>query len=324
MYGIALGVAVVSLAATFCSIEPAYRHTFVGSMTGKQFWREYWLTDVLHESYQTVDEQRKDIMSSVSPLYTPLDLAVPWILEKAAEVEQAQSNAEADIEANFVVPRWLTRKHCDRQMVNIEYWKGTGGISEAEAEQLRSAVGTLRGAIRDDMTSSRSKSFSSRSSRRSASLSAPPTQAAERNSNQLPSLQGAKIGPIDTDSEEKAERTPDQPPPPIGSVATAPPAGRQAPERALSRAESLGVPASTINRRRSTATAAGAGLAPMVLALELAVVMRESTRTEEAVEEWWDVNMAPLADADSERTLLVALMEELRPALLLAKVFVWV
>ena len=55
--------------------------------------------------------------------------------------------------------------------------------------------------------------------------------------------------------------------------------------------------------------------------LELAVVMRESTRTEEAVGEWWD--MAPLADdADSGRTLLVALMEELRPALLLAKVFV--
>ena len=41
-----------------------------------------------------------------------------------------------------------------------------------------------------------------------------------------------------------------------------------------------------------------------------------------SVLEWWDMNMAPLADADSERTLLVALMEELRPALVLAKVFV--
>jgi len=38
MYGIALGVAVVSLAATVCSMEPAYRHTFVGSKTGKQYW----------------------------------------------------------------------------------------------------------------------------------------------------------------------------------------------------------------------------------------------------------------------------------------------
>ena len=38
MYGIALGVAVVSLAATLCSMEPAYCHTFVGSKTGKQYW----------------------------------------------------------------------------------------------------------------------------------------------------------------------------------------------------------------------------------------------------------------------------------------------
>ena len=38
MYGIALGVAIVSLAATLCSMEPAYRHTFVGSKTGKQYW----------------------------------------------------------------------------------------------------------------------------------------------------------------------------------------------------------------------------------------------------------------------------------------------
>ena len=60
----------------------------------------------------------------------------------------------------------------------------------------------------------------------------------------------------------------------------------------------------------------------MVLALALAGVLRESARTKEAVEEWWDVNMALLADADSDRALLVALMEELRPALRLAKVFV--
>ena len=84
---------------------------------------------------------------------------------------------------------------------------------------------------------------------------------------------------------------------------------------------SLGVPAAAINRRRST-TAAAARLTPLVLALELAGVMRESTRTREAVEEWWDVNEVLLADADSDRALFVALMEELRPALLLAKVFV--
>ena len=38
IYGIAFGVAVVSLAATLCSMEPGYRHTFFGSKTGKQFW----------------------------------------------------------------------------------------------------------------------------------------------------------------------------------------------------------------------------------------------------------------------------------------------
>ena len=38
IYGIAVVVAVVSLAATVCSMEPAYRRTFIGSVTGKQYW----------------------------------------------------------------------------------------------------------------------------------------------------------------------------------------------------------------------------------------------------------------------------------------------
>jgi len=92
-------------------------------------------------------------------------------------------------------------------------------------------------------------------------------------------------------------------------------------ESRAKKAETLGVPAAAINRQRSTSAAGGAGLTPMVLALELAGVMRESTRTKEAVEEWWDVNEALLADADEDRAFFVALMEELRPALLLAKIF---
>ena len=279
-----------------------------------------WVTDVLHESYQTVDEQREMIMSILHPTYTPLDLAVPWILEKAAEVEQAQSNAESS-EATFVAPRWLSEHHCDRQMANIKFWEDTGGLSETEAQQLRGAVGTLRGAIRDDVPPSSASSPSPPSSPGSASLSAPPTQAAGRNPNQLPSLKGAKVAPLNIDSEGQAERNPGQPLPPIGTAVAAPPAGRQAPGRALSRAETLGVPAAAINRRRSTA-AASAGLTPVVLALELAGVLRDSTHAKEAVEEWWDVNMALFADADSERALLVALMEDLQPAMLLAKVFV--
>ena len=279
------------------------------------------MTDVLHESYQTVDEQREDIMSTINPLYTPLDRAIPWIFEKAAEVEQAQSNT-ASSEASFVVPLWLTRKHCDRQMANIQFWEDAGGLSEAEAQRLRGAVGTLRGAIRDDLVPpSSASSPSSPSSPGSASLSAPPAQAesgnqaAEQNPNRLPSLKGAKVAPLSVDSEGQAERNPSQPLPPIGTAVAAPPAGRR-----VSRAEALGVPAAAINRRRST-SAAGAGLTPMVLALELAGVLRESTHPKEAVEEWWDANMALLADADSDRALLVALMEELQPAMRLAKVF---
>ena len=282
------------------------------------------MTDVLHDSCQTLDEQREGIMCGVSPVYTPLDLAVPWILEKAAEVERAQSSSEADTEVTFVAPRWLSKKHCDHQMANIKFWKGTGSISEAKAEQLYVAVETLRGAIHDGMvpSSSASPPSSSTPSPGPASLSAPPTQAAERNPNQFPKSKGAKVAPLDTDSEGQAERIASQRLPPIGTVVAAPHTGRQAPGRALSRAETLGVPAATINRRRSTSAADGAGLTPMVLALELVGVMRESARTREAVEEWWDVNEVLLADADSDRALFVALMEELRPALLLAKVFV--
>ena len=280
------------------------------------------MTDVLHDSCQTVDEQREGIMCGVNPVYTPLDFAVPWIIEKAAEVERAQSSSEADTEATFVAPRWLSKHHCDRQMANIKFWKGTGGISEAKADQLYGAVGTLRGAIRDDVPSSSASSpSSSPPSPCPASLSVPPTQAAERNPNQLLSLKGAKVAPLGTVSEGQAERHPSQPLPPTGTAVAAPHKGRQAPGRALSRAATLGVPAASISRRRAEA-ATGAGLTPMELALELAGVMRESTRTKEAVEEWWDVNMASLADEDPARALLVGLLEELRPALLLARIFV--
>ena len=54
--------------------------------------------------------------------------------------------------------------------------------------------------------------------------------------------------------------------------------------------------------------------------------MRESSRTEEAVLEWLDVNIGVLSDEQKEglvRGLLAALAEELWPALLLAKAFVW-
>lgn len=48
---------------------------------------------------------------------------------------------------------------------------------------------------------------------------------------------------------------------------------------------------------------------------------KEATRTKEAVLVWWDVNVTPLNDAGVVRGLLVQLAEELRPALLLARIF---
>ena len=50
-----------------------------------------------------------------------------------------------------------------------------------------------------------------------------------------------------------------------------------------------------------------------MLASELALVMRELTQTKRAVEEWWDVKMVPLADPDSDRALLAALMDDSAP-----------
>jgi len=315
IYGIAFVVAVVSLAATLCSMEPRCRHTFIGLKTGKRFWREYWMTEELHESSQTVDEQRESILCTLNPTYAPVDLAVPWILEKAAEMERAQSSSEADTEATFVAPRWLSEKHCDHQMANIKFWKDKGSISEAEAQQLRDAVDTLRAVlarVQPQDPQATSGSSSSQSSPSPASVP-PTTTPAKRNRKQPPSLKGAKVVPLGDGArvEVQPERRPDRPISFIGTTVAAQ-RGRQ------SRAESLGVPAAALNRRR--VTAAGPGLIP-ALARELAVVMRESTHTKEAVAEWWDVNMTPRADADLARALFVRLVEELRPALLLAKIF---
>ena len=58
------------------------------------------------------------------------------------------------------------------------------------------------------------------------------------------------------------------------------------------------------------------------LARELAEVMKEATKTKEAVLEWWDVNVSKLEDPEIERQLLVKLMETLRPTLLLSKIVV--
>ena len=101
-YGVALGVCVASLVAVVCSMQPGYRHTFVGSTAGRKYWRNYWKSDLLHELHQDVDEQRaKDVLIDLHPSYAPVDLVVLWTLEKAAEIEGSR------------VPSWLTYTFCD-------------------------------------------------------------------------------------------------------------------------------------------------------------------------------------------------------------------
>ena len=58
------------------------------------------------------------------------------------------------------------------------------------------------------------------------------------------------------------------------------------------------------------------------MARELAEVIQEATRVKEAAREWWDVNVKPRSDVAVEREMLVELMEAIRPALRLGKVFV--
>ena len=82
----------------------------------------------------------------------------------------------------------------------------------------------------------------------------------------------------------------------------------------------LGVSARTLSRNRGS-IASGNALVP-ALARELAEVMKEATRTKEAVWEWWDVNVTTLNNAEVERQLLAQLMEELRSCLIMAKIFV--
>ena len=90
----------------------------------------------------------------------------------------------------------------------------------------------------------------------------------------------------------------------------------------MSRAETLDVPAAALNRRLSGASAGLSGRALAVAnARELAEVMQEATQTEAAVVEWWGVHMTGVADDDATREMVVQLVEELRPALRLARVF---
>ena len=88
----------------------------------------------------------------------------------------------------------------------------------------------------------------------------------------------------------------------------------------MSRAETLQVPAAALNHQRPAAVT---GLSGHALALanarELAEVMREAGQTEAAVIEWWSVHVTGVADEDATREMVVALVEELRPALRLAR-----
>ena len=386
LYFVVFSVCVVSLVGVICSMAPRYRHTFFGSKTGKEYYREMWQTTVLHDSIETLDEQREGNLCATNVTYPPVDLARAWILAKADEVDRGRDEqGEA-----YVAPRWLTHTSCKRMLVVIRYWRAAGMIDEAEADGAREAVARLE-AGRSSNPEPTHPQFVARPSASAApplpsteekvshgaqvtatpppdpSETPPVTQVPTQHLNvptpaaavrgaipagaprRLPRLSGAKVVPstallsANEGEAEAADLEHAEPPStdaPATTAAVHDPASPQhrawstsiaggfgtrpaKEERKLSRAESLGVRASIINRRRQSSLAGNA----LVLSFskELAEVMRESSRTEEAVLEWWDVNIGVLSDEQKEglvRELLAALAEELWPALWLAKAFV--
>ena len=158
IYGVALGVAAVSFVLMIWAMEPAYRKTFVGGQTGKGYWREMWESEVLHESYGSVDENRADIIK-IHPLYVPHDLAVPWLSAKAVEV-----NAVAEGGGRAAAPTWLTEAPvCDRMAMALVYWAGEGCVSTKEEKRGHEAVDTLA----DRLPKSSRRSWLPNSSRKS-------------------------------------------------------------------------------------------------------------------------------------------------------------
>ena len=349
VYAVVLALAIVSLAATVLSMHPDNRHTLFGSKSGKAFWREYWLDEVLHASYQTVDEQREEILCTVNPTYVPVGLALPWILEKAAEIDRKRAEAgEA-----FVAPRWLTRASCDRQRTVITFWRRTGRVSEDEAREAHACVDRLRGLRRFNpagsmrfFPTSGGANAGARGAAPSAKVNAESEEAKQPRADTATAAEGKRAKAwTDTVSEDPEEPTPTAKAartlPALGGAKIAPvtalapnvdkatiqlrapPSTRSVPRsRKPSLSEGLGVRAELLNRRRSTNAAGVALVAP--LAKELAEVMREASDTEAAVAEWWDVNVGGLEQRRAvARGLFAALAEELWPALLLARVFVW-
>lgn len=341
VYAVFLAATVMSLAATVYSMKPEYRHTFIGSKTGRQFWREHFTTDVLHESHQSLDEQRVYTFVGAPYMYIPADLVMPFLLKKATEMEQARSSSSA----TFVAPRWLTNTFVDEQDENIKYWLSGGTIDEDKARELSEAVQTMRNirclnqfaTVRTTMgpgglvfTSSNKplppRVVDASAVDTSSSAPVPNLQISVEHgpgpNNRLPRLQGAKVVPTDLVEVHSL--------PPIHSAAPPEPERQLSrtrslggSERQLTRSQSLGVAASTLNPRRRSSAAAESGLAMVpALARELACVMQEARLPAEAVVEWWDVNVTPRADAEVEREVLVQLIEEMRPALLVGKVFV--
>mmetsp|Transcript_30105 Transcript_30105/g.80565 ORF Transcript_30105/g.80565 Transcript_30105/m.80565 type:complete len:300 (-) Transcript_30105:27-926(-) len=285
-----------------------------GSKTGRMFWRDMWLTTTLHESHQTLDDQREEIIGVGSGLhasYAPADLAIPWLLEKHAQIRRAW---EEGGEEAFVTPHWLTKAHCKQQLKNIEVWLDAGSISEEVAGMARAAVETL--------------------------WAAPALGSSRQASNvELKRLSlAAKVAPSGSDGagpnlEEELDLSESPPPTPGDRL----PAVRQ-PTRAESLRE-LGLPSTTLGALSLETTSMPdigmhGDLAHQALALakELATVIHQAKEPEDAALEWWDLRISPIVlnstlNSDLERgdvvqELLVALVEELLPDLKWARIFV--
>ena len=305
-----------------------------------------------------------------------MDLAIPWLLEKAAEVDRDR----ADVAQAFVAPSWLTNSNCKRMTTVIKFLETAGSIGEEEARQAHRAVARLQRhrlfnprrsqhqLIPKDTRESPSSATPVQSTIKESAEkveNAPTTMTTWGDSSKTPPAESgaALVGVNTADPGQRAvartvtldPSTPAQPPSQRMSSKGAKVAPSEQPsdsececdrragssrQRPPSRAASLGIPETALNRKQARlrraeslallapvaeggATAANPALVAS-LATELGEVMREATRTEAAVAAWWDVNLhhAGTDHRAVERELFVALAEELKPALLLAKAFV--
>lgn len=242
---------------------------------------------------------------------------------------QAAATAVARIFTCCQPPTTYFHEHAQ---ANIKYWERTGSINEDEARRLSTAVKTLRSMRhwnRNPTTrvqTASPPSFAEYSPGGSKQVTVAWSAATPPDSHEdqpkagqisLAPIRGAKVAPL-ADPKQSILPTGG-----AGSNSIFTSAFAATDQRQLSRAPSLGIQANFISQRRRTTISEASGLVMVPgLAHELAEVIQEAIYVKEAVREWWDVNVKTRGDVAVEREMLVALVEAIRPALQLGKLFI--